>query len=206
MSRPPVRNVIFDFGGVLVRWQPQQIVAGFYADETLRSRLTQLVFRHPDWLEMDRGTLAEAQAVERFAARMQRPVEEMWALLAHVKESLTPMPESFAIVHDLARRGLSLYGLSNMSLATYEHLRQRYDVWHAFRGIVISAQVKLMKPDAAIFEYLARTHAVTPSESVFIDDSSHNIESAARLGYRTILFADPTSCAASLVTHLEGAP
>lgn len=94
---------------------------------------------------------------------MQRPVKEMWELLAHVKESLTPMPESFAIVEDLARRGISLYGL---------------------------------------FEHLARTHAITPAETVFIDDSSNNVESAARLGFRTILFADSTSCAASLAEHL----
>jgi FMN phosphatase YigB (HAD superfamily) len=55
----PLRNVIFDFGGVLIRWRPQEIIESFYSDEALRSQVREFVFEHPDWLEMDRGTLEE---------------------------------------------------------------------------------------------------------------------------------------------------
>ena len=54
-----VRNVIFDFGGVLVNWQPEAIIAGFYAEPALRDAIRRHAFQHDDWLEMDRGTLDE---------------------------------------------------------------------------------------------------------------------------------------------------
>src|SRR5262249_5702393 len=124
-SFPFVRNVIFDFGGVLVTWRPQEIINRFYEDAELRERVRREVFQHQDWIEMDRGTLDEEQAVPRFAARMQRPAEEMTALMRHVRDSLVPVPESFAIVRELESRNVPLYGLSNISVENFVHLQQQ---------------------------------------------------------------------------------
>lgn len=198
------RNVIFDFGGVLLRWQPQEIVDAFYAEEDLRRSLTQNVFRHPDWLEMDRGALAEEDAARRFATRMNRPVEEMQALLHRVKESLVPLSDTLELVHELAGCGVPLYGLSNMPASTFAYLRGRYDHWNLFQGIVISAQVQLIKPDAAIFEYICRQYQLLPSETVFVDDHSPNIEAAGKLGFHTILFRDAEHCGRDLNAFLGG--
>lgn len=196
------RNVIFDFGGVLLRWQPQQIVDAFYAEEELRLSLSRNVFRHPDWIEMDRGSLAEDAAALRFAARMNRPLQEMQALLQLVKESLVPLGEMVALVHELAGRGVPLYGLSNMPGSIFTYLRARYDHWRLFQGIVISGEIRLIKPDPAIFEYICRQHQLEPSETIFIDDHSPNIEAAEKLGFRTILFRDVERCTHDLNTFL----
>ena len=50
-------NLIFDLGGVVVRWDPAAIIASVFDDEDLRARVREGVFAHPDWLELDRGTL-----------------------------------------------------------------------------------------------------------------------------------------------------
>jgi len=197
-----VRNVVFDFGGVLVRWRPLEIIESFYADEPLRQRVRELIFEHPDWLEMDRGTLSDAAAVERFAARVARPESEMQALLAHVKDSLTPLPETVAIVERLKNRGIPLYGLSNMAASTFAHLRERHAVWDHFTGIVISAEVKLVKPDPRIFEHLCACYGLDPVETVFIDDHRPNVEAAARQGFHTIHFSDAASCREQIESHL----
>lgn len=60
----PIRNVIFDFGGVLVEWQPEDILARRYADPARRAVARRQIFPHPDWIEMDRGNLVEALACE----------------------------------------------------------------------------------------------------------------------------------------------
>ncbi len=198
MPRATVRNVIFDFGGVLVRWKPREIVEGFYADEALRARVSQGIFQHPDWVEVDRGTLREDAAVQRFAERIGRPQEEIAALVQRVKESLTPIPQSVALARDLSRRGVPLFGLSNVSAETFAFLRERYDFWSLFTGIVISAEVKWVKPEPEIFEHLCRVHGLAPAQTVFIDDHPPNIEAAGRMGFRTILFTDPADCAAQL--------
>jgi FMN phosphatase YigB (HAD superfamily) len=202
MIPSPVRNVIFDFGGVLVRWQPEAVIAAFYADEALRARVRAAVFTHPDWIDLDRGTLTESLAIERFAERMQRPAEEMHALLDAIKDSLAPMPESLALLEELVRRDVPLYGLSNMAASIFALLKSRHDHWDRFRGIVISGEIGLVKPDPAIFHHIAERYALVPAETIFIDDHMPNIESARRLGFHTIHFSDAAQCRRELDTHL----
>jgi HAD superfamily hydrolase (TIGR01549 family) len=202
VSASPVRNVVFDFGGVLVRWQPEAIIASFYADERLRALMRDEVLRHPDWIDLDRGTLSETAATERFAARMRRPVAEMRDLMQHVKDSLTPLPDSVALLDELAQRGVPLYGLSNMSAPVFEVLKNRHGHWDRFRGIVISGEIGLVKPEPEIFHHLAERYGLIPAETVFIDDHLPNIESARRLGFRTIHFAAADQCRRELERHL----
>ena len=202
MNASPVRNVIFDFGGVLVRWQPEAVIAGFYADEPSRALVRDAVIRHPDWIDIDRGTLSESAAIERFAARMGRPAAEMRALMQHIKDSLTPLPDSIALLNELAQRGVPLYGLSNMSVPFFALLKSRHEHWDRFRGIVISGEVGLVKPDPEIFHHLTQRHGLLAAETVFIDDHLPNIESARRLGFRTIHFTNAEECRRELDSHL----
>jgi HAD superfamily hydrolase (TIGR01509 family) len=203
VNASPIRNVIFDFGGVLVRWQPEAIIAGFYPDEVLRERVRDAVFRHPDWLSLDRGTLSEGVAIERFAARMGRPAAEMQELMRHIKDSLTPVPDTIALLEELVLRGVPVYGLSNMAASVFDHLKGRHEHWGRFRGIVISAEVGLLKPEPEIFHHIAQRYGLVPAESVFIDDHLPNVESAGRLGFRTIHFADARQCRRELDTHMN---
>lgn len=204
MPTPAAQNVIFDFGGVLLRWKPQDIIDDFYEDPALRARLRDEVFQHPDWLEMDRGTLEDEEAVERFAARMNRPVTEMRDLLERVKDSLVPMEASLDLVKGLAERGIPLYGLSNMSSSMFAHLEERHPIWDVFRGIVISGRIQLVKPDPRIFEHISRTYGLVPERTAFIDDLKPNVEAASRHGFRGIRFESAAQCRGDLGAWLEG--
>jgi len=189
VSEPvPVRNVIFDFGGVLVNWQPETIIAGFYAEPALRDAIRTHGFQHDDWLEMDRGTLDEPTVIRRLAARMARPEAEMAALFDHVRASLTPIEPTVALLAELHEQGYRLYGLSNMSASIFEHLRSLHAFFDLFHGIVVSAAVKSVKPEPAIYEQLRSQFALDFGESVFIDDLPRNVESARRLGLPAIQF------------------
>jgi putative hydrolase of the HAD superfamily len=196
--QPPVRNVIFDFGGVLVRWRPREIIESFYDGENLRRLVRQTVFEHPDWVEWDRGALSDEAAVERFSVRMRRPVEEMRRLMDHARQSLDAMDDSHEIVRRLSERGIPLYGLSNMSRSTFAHLKDRHTVFELFRGIVISAEIQLVKPDPRIFDHICRQFSLIPAETAFIDDLLPNIEAARALGFRTIHFSDAARCSSEL--------
>jgi putative hydrolase of the HAD superfamily len=194
MSRvaPPlarVRNVVFDFGGVLVNWRPQEIIDSFYAEPHMRDALRTHAFQHDDWLDMDRGLLDEATVVRRCAQRLARPESELEALFRHVRAALTPIEPTVALLRELRQRsGLKLYGLSNMSEAIFAYLDQRHDFFGLFDGIVVSAAVKLVKPDPAIYEHLRERFALDFTESVFIDDLARNVESARQAGLPAIQF------------------
>jgi putative hydrolase of the HAD superfamily len=184
-----VRNVIFDFGGVLVNWRPQEIIESFYAEAQLREALRVHVFQHEDWLDMDRGTLDEASVVRRSAARMGRPERELEALFAHVRAALTPIEPTVALLKELRQReGLRLYGLSNMAQTIFAYLDGRHDFFKLFDGIVVSAAVKLLKPEREIYEHLRQRFALDFAESVFIDDLERNVEAARCVGLPAIRF------------------
>jgi putative hydrolase of the HAD superfamily len=188
-SSPGLRNVVFDFGGVLVSWRPQEIIDSFYAEPHMREALRTHAFHHEDWLDMDRGMLDEASVVRRCAARMARPESELEALFAHVRAALTPIEPTVALLRELRqRKGLKLYGLSNMSEAIFAYLDERHDFFKLFDGIVVSAAVKLLKPDPAIYEHLRDRFDLDFAESVFIDDMARNVESARRVGLPAIQF------------------
>jgi len=183
-----VRNVIFDFGGVLVTWRPQEIIDSFYSDPQLREAVRLHAFQHDDWLDMDRGTLDEPTVVRRFAARMGRPDAELRALFDHVRAALVPIEPTVALLRELRERGLRLYGLSNMSEPIFAHLEVRHDFFKLFDGIVISAAVKFLKPEPEIYQHLRDRFALDFAESVFIDDLARNVESARRFGLPAIRF------------------
>ncbi|HIQ16080.1 MAG TPA: HAD family phosphatase, partial [Leucothrix sp.] len=50
-------NIVFDLGGVVFEWQPDKIISGLFNDEKIKLLIKQQIFQHPDWLELDRGTL-----------------------------------------------------------------------------------------------------------------------------------------------------
>jgi FMN phosphatase YigB (HAD superfamily) len=187
--RKPVRNVIFDFGGVLVSWRPQEIIDSFYAEQELREALRLHAFQHDDWLDMDRGTLDEASVARRCAARMARPESELRALFDHVRAALAPIGPTVELLRELRERSdLKLYGLSNMSETIFAYLDGRHDFFKLFDGIVVSAAVKLLKPEPEIYEHLRARFELDFTESVFIDDLARNVESARGVGLPAIQF------------------
>jgi HAD superfamily hydrolase (TIGR01509 family) len=193
-----VKNVVFDLGGVLLEWNPARILEDFYADANLRRLLKESLFGHPDWLELDRGTLSEAQVLARAEQRTGRPAAELAALHEAMRQSLHAKTDTVALLDALHARGIPLYCLSNMSAAVYAHLRLRHDFWDRFRGIVISGEIQLLKPEPEIFTHLLERFGLTAHETVFIDDVPANVEGARAVGMHAIQFRDAADCAARL--------
>jgi HAD superfamily hydrolase (TIGR01509 family) len=188
VSDAQVSNVVFDMGGVVLEWNPEKILADFYTEAPLRQALRQALFLHPDWRAFNRGELEEAELLQRVAERSLRPGEELTALLDSMRESLATKPETVELLRSLQRRGIALYCLSDMPHSVYDYLRRRHDFWDAFRGIVISAHVKLLKPEPAIFRHLLDQHGLEPARTVFIDDLPGNVDGARACGMRAIQF------------------
>jgi putative hydrolase of the HAD superfamily len=197
-----VHNVVFDFGGVLVRWAPREVVASLF-EPAVHDRLMQESFQHADWLEVDRGTLDEASTSVRVAQRTGLPQASIAELLKRARESLAPIPDSIALLRQVAGiEGMHLYGLSNMHGDTFRYLQSRFDFWSLFEGIVISGDIGMLKPDRDIFEHLTSRFKLNPAESVFIDDNLPNVLAARAHGLTGIHFSTAAACAAELLPML----
>jgi putative hydrolase of the HAD superfamily len=187
-------NLIFDLGGVVVRWDPDAIIAGVFAQENLRKKIAQGVFAHPDWLELDRGTLGREQAIQRAAQRTGISEADLTRLLLAVPPSLVPFPDTVELLYRLKAKGHPLYCLSNMHFASIEHLEREHRFFEVFSGAVISCRLNLCKPEAAIYEHALKTYKLRPQDTIFIDDVEKNVAAAGKLGIRTILFTSAAQC------------
>jgi len=187
-------NVIFDLGGVVVRWDPDAIIAGVFAHDDLRNRAGRAVFAHPDWVELDRGTLERDEAIRRAAQRSGIAEAEIRRLLLAVPPSLVPFPDTVDLLYRLRARGVPLYCLSNMHFASIEHLEQNETFWDVFQGRVISCRLNLCKPEPGIYQHLLRAFGLPARDTIFIDDVQKNLDAAAKLGIRTLRFENAAQC------------
>lgn len=194
-------NVVFDLGGVLLHWNPTEILKKCFPDEEKRALVKKEVFQHPDWVEMDRGTLLEHDAIPRFQQRTGCSLEELTTLMKATNDYLEVIPDTHEILKELSEHDVPLYCLSNMPGNKWDSLRARHAFFELFDGIVISGEVKLIKPDPAIFDHLAQRFQIEPQKSIFIDDHLPNIDSAAKLGFKTHHFKDPAGCRHALRTQ-----
>lgn len=198
-----MRNVIFDLGGVVLEWNPDKILESYYSDPSARAAIKAALFKHPDWLQMDRGTLTESEALGRLKNRTGRPAAELSGLFEAIRSSLQPKADTVALLQRLAQRQVPLYCLSNMPASTFAYLRAQHSFWDAFRGIVISGEIKMLKPEPEIFEYLLQRFELSATDTVFIDDHPPNVQAAERLGMHTVCFRDARQCELELARLLD---
>ncbi|WP_421291712.1 HAD family hydrolase [Aeromonas taiwanensis] len=190
--------IIFDLGRVVVSWDPVGIVSTVRGPEGAAA-LAERLFNHPDWLEVDRGTLSLHTMARRAEERTGLSAADNLAILQAVPASLLPDPAMVRLIEELHSAGHVLYALSNMGHASIDWLEQHQDFWRFFSGKVVSARVRMMKPEPDIYRYLLVSFDLAPSDCLFIDDSPANVAAAEALGLRGLVFTDPVRCRDHLV-------
>jgi putative hydrolase of the HAD superfamily len=78
--------------------------------------------------------------------------------------------------------------LSNMPHEMVRYVRQKFAWLDQFNHLTFSAEVSLIKPEAAIYEHSLRGVGVAPSEALFLDDKEPNVQGAHAVGIRAIRF------------------
>jgi HAD superfamily hydrolase (TIGR01509 family) len=201
----PVKNVVFDVGGVLLEWNPPQVIAQMYPDPKVQAQIRQYIFEHPDWHEYDRGTLSADSAPTHFSRLSGRSEQEVRELLKATAESLRPIAGTMHLLDDLVAARVDLYLLSNMPVSTFEILSKRHTFFSHFKHLVISGAILMLKPEPAIYQHLVESTGIVPAESVFIDDLPRNVIAARESGLHAIQFTSPDACRAELRAYLPHA-
>lgn len=196
---PTPTALIFDFGGVLIKWDPYPVYRDHFNGDTRAIDQFMADIDFTSWnLEQDRGR-AFSTAVAEHAARFPhyadliRLYDEDWE-----KSIIGAIQPSVDILARLKQSGWTLYGLSNWSEEKFELVRPRFPFLEWFDQIVISGEVKLVKPDPRIFQVLLNRTGRTAEECLLIDDSLSNITAAQQLGFQTIHFRSADQLAAEL--------
>ncbi len=183
-----IQAIIFDLGGVLLEWNPRNLYRRYFdRPEEMEAFLSEIDFM--GWnIQQDRGR-PFTEAVAELSAQFPHRAELIRAYHEHWEESVGgPIMPTVDIVRRLKRQGWHLYGLTNWSAETFPIARRKYDFLNLFDAVVVSGEVRLVKPDPAIFELTVKQTGVAASQCLLIDDNAENIAVAQRLGMQTIRF------------------
>ncbi|NLN65243.1 MAG: HAD family phosphatase [Clostridiaceae bacterium] len=184
-----ISNIMFDLGRVLLTYEPREYLINLYTDPVKADCLYQAVFGNPVWLELDRGVVSEEDAYERMVEVAPYP-EEIYYLLQHWDEMLSPIHQVVQIAERLKENNYSLYILSNFHKKAYEKIYKKFRFFKLFDGILISAYTGFIKPDLAIYRKILTEYSISPEGTLFIDDTAENIAGAEKAGITGLLFHD----------------
>ena len=185
-----IKNIVFDMGNVLLRFDPEFFIQQLgVTPEDGRTLLIQ-VFRSLEWAQMDRGSLTEKQAADLICQRLpERLHAAAYILTDQLERPIQAIDGSYALVEELKNLGYGLYLLSNASY-------RQHDYWpllpcsRFFDGTLISADVKLVKPQPEIYRLLFEKFSLKPEECFFGDDFPPNVEGALYCGMPGAVFND----------------
>jgi len=179
-----IRNIIYDMGNVLLHYDNDKMARAVCDSEADRKLLIKALFYSSEWTKMDRGEMTEAEVVEAAQAALPARLHDTVAALYRIwcePAYFWPDPEAERLVRTLKANGYRQYLLSNASIRWYSYSKAM-PVFSLLDGEIISAKVKRMKPEPAIYEALFSTYDLDPAECFFVDDLPVNVEGGRAMG------------------------
>ena len=185
-----IRNIVFDMGQVVLRFAPDFFLDRCGAEGEDKKLLKREVYQSLEWARMDRGSLTDEQAAELICRRLpERLHETVHELIDRWDRPILPVEGMEELIAELKEKGYGIYLLSNASYRQHEYW-PRVPASRCFDGTMVSADVKLVKPQPEIYRLLCDTFSLEPDECVFIDDAINNVEGAFLCGMHPIVFHD----------------
>lgn len=191
-------TVIFDLGGVLIDWNPRHMYRKLTTDEAAIEHFLQTVCTS-DWNAQQDAGRPFAEGVAMLTE--QFPDHAEWISAFHTRwiEMIGGAIEgTVEVMKELKEAGVPLYALTNWSAETFPLVRPDFEFLDWFLGIVVSGEEKMIKPDAAFYHVLFDRYQLKPEDTVFIDDSKANVDTANELGVHAIHFNSPEQVRAEL--------
>ncbi len=200
--KPFIKAIIFDFGGVLLDWNPHNLYRSYFPDDpqALDDFLGEIGFYA--WnAEQDRGR-SFADGVAELSEKFPHHAHLIEAYAEHWIDSITgEITGTVEILYKLKAKGYPLFGLSNWSAETFPLVRNEYSFFDELDDIVYSGEVKLIKPEPEIYHLLLSKIKYSASECLFIDDSQVNVDAAKALGFEAVHFVSSKNLNSVLKRH-----
>ena len=183
-----IKNIIFDYGGVLLDWNPHYLYDPYFGDvEKAEWFLTNICTY--EWnAQHDNGKPVVEGTAELIAQYPEWEKEIRLYYDDFMKMMGGQIPGMEEQVKELKSRGFRVFGLSNWSVETFALVRPVYPVLDLMEDMVISGVEKVMKPDHRIFELAMKRFGINADETVFVDDNPANVQAACEMGIKGILF------------------
>jgi 2-haloacid dehalogenase len=200
----PADAVVFDLGGVLIRWDPVQAVSVAVGPERAAAFVADPAFDFGAWNRLNDAGRGLDEAEQVALAAHPHFAEEIVAYRAHFGASLLgEIAGSVEILRELAAADVPLFALTNWSADLFPVALERFDFLDLFEDIIVSGEEGVAKPDPEIFEVLEErvSHRAGLDDCIFIDDSAVNVQAASETGLDAVHFTGPEHLREDLIAR-----
>ena len=183
-----IKQLIFDFGGVLVDWNPRYIYIPYFGDPAKAEWFLSEICTYEWNAQVDMGRTTAEITEERVAQFPEwekeiRMYYERWIEMLH-----GDIPGMESLVREYKGRGFGIWGLTNWSRDLFPLVRNRFPVFDLMDGIVVSGVEGTIKPYPELYRILLDRYGLRAGECIFIDDNAANVAGAEAVGIHGILF------------------
>jgi len=182
------KNIIFDFGNVLVQWHPEQVYGEYFGDEAKAWWFLRHVV-DMDWRQrIDAGESQDA-CIRELQERKPEYREAIELYRSKWREMLTGEVPGMRQLLSEVQQKYEVYGLTNWSMETFPEAREHFGILQMIDRYVVSGAEHLVKPDPRLFQVLLDRYSLRAEDCTFVDDNPVNVDAARSMGMRGIVFA-----------------
>ena len=200
-SGSPVRAILSDIGGVLVRDQWKVAAANLTLESgPSGAELEQSLRRNAPRLDL--GSIGLREFFDR--VRTETDCAVPWGRFRRVAidTSLVSIPRNFALYRSIRGRGVILTAVTNVGQEIARALDNKFELSSLFDHMVRSSEVGVVKPDAKMYKTALRLSGVQAHEALFIDDSPRYVAAAELMRIPSVLIPRPEWLASRLKPYL----
>lgn len=194
-----IKNIVFDFGGVLIDWNPEYLYKSIFQDEQELAFFLNNVCS-ADWnLKQDNGR-SFSDGIAELSRKFPQYTGKIEIYYSQwIKMVGGEIHQNTSLIKEL-KDHYRLFGLTNWASETFPLVYDKYPFFKELEGIIVSGTEGIVKPNNEIYNLLLSRYGLNPEESLFIDDNAQNIEAAEKLGFKVIHFTEGSD----LRKELEG--
>lgn len=184
-----IKNVVFDFGGVLLDWNPRYFYKSIFNDDQKMEYFLQNIATSTWNAQMDKGRSFE-ECMKELAEQYPEYKDPIMLYRKGWETMLKGPIESGMRVLDAVMNSqkFKVYGLTNWSAETFPGTFNKYKFLQKFEGIVVSGEEQMIKPEKGIYLTLIERYNLVPEETFFMDDNIQNVETALSRGINAVQF------------------
>lgn len=185
-----IKNIIFDCGRVLIRFQPIDIVNNIVLEIEEKNLLSKEIFGTEVWQLLDKGVITKQEAYNTICNRLPDNLHECCKkILDNWYNHLDEIPDTLELMKDLKDNNYNIYILSNFNCDYYKEI-ENLGISNLLSGQIVSSEEKYLKPEKEIYMRLFEKYNLNPVECYFIDDKEENIMAGKNLGMDGFIFKD----------------
>ena len=183
-----IKNIIFDIGNVLAHFRGTNLLQDLgLSGEALETVADATIRSGAMWNEFDRSVIPDEEVIAGCVAKAPQYEKEIHMLFDNIRYIAKEYPHAQEWIKSLKAEGYRVYLLSNYGRTAFEATSKELGFISLVDGMVISYEVKYVKPEPEIYQALFDKYNLKPDECVFLDDREENIRAAESFGMHGIV-------------------